>query len=505
MGARMTGGASHEPPRRTDPPRRRLGRAAGPRRRPGRLRVRGRRRPARARRRRRRGRRARPAAADQPSAARILDILGVDAASALVRHAARPDAGGTPPTSSSPRRAWRPDQPLLAAAAAGRRPGLGRGRARLADAAGRGRGALAHRHRHERQDHDGADARLDPAGGRPARAAAPATSARRCSRPCCTRSPTTSWPSSCRASSSTGRSRSRRGPSAVPQRRARPPRLARRLPSTPRPRARSTSDTEVACVYNVQDDARPSTSSRRPTSRRAAVQSASPSASRARRWSASSTTCSPTAPSSSSGAPQPPSWHAGRPARRPARRAPRTSSPTRWPPPRWPGRTACPPGPSRAGLRAFTPEPHRIAEVGTVEGVRWVDDSKATNPHAARPHRAHSTTSSGLRAACSRAPTSTTSSSAAADRLRGVVLLGADRAPIADALARHAPDVPVVDVRAHRHWCHGPRGEGGRASSPTPGDVVLLAPAAASMDMFTDYGARGDAFVAAVRRLAAGE
>ena len=37
------------------------------------------------------------------------------------------------------------------------------------------------------------------------------------------------------------------------------------------------------------------------------------------------------------------------------------------------------------------------------------------------------------------------------------------------------------------------------------GDVVLLAPAAASMDMFTDYGARGDAFVGAVDRLAAGE
>src|SRR4029077_17914715 len=41
-------------------------------------------------------------------------------------------------------------------------------------------------------------------------------------------------------------------------------------------------------------------------------------------------------------------------------------------------------GAARAGLRACVPEPHRIAEVGTVDGIRWVDDSKATNPHAAR-------------------------------------------------------------------------------------------------------------------------
>jgi UDP-N-acetylmuramoylalanine--D-glutamate ligase len=86
-------------------------------------------------------------------------------------------------------------------------------------------------------------------------------------------------------------------------------------------------------------------------------------------------------------------------------------------------------------------------------------------------------------------------------RLRGVVLIGADRELIAQALARHAPDVPVVDlpnvdngvmdlVVAHA---------GGLA---LPGDVVLLAPAGASMDMFANYGARGDAFAEAVHRYA---
>ena len=91
-----------------------------------------------------------------------------------------------------------------------------------------------------------------------------------------------------------------------------------------------------------------------------------------------------------------------------------------------------------------------------------------------------------------------------ASRLRGVVLIGADRAKLAQALARHAPDVPFVDV---------PETDTGvmdlvvtqAARLALPGDVVLLAPAAASMDMFTNYSARGDAFEEAVRRLRGGE
>ena len=79
------------------------------------------------------------------------------------------------------------------------------------------------------------------------------------------------------------------------------------------------------------------------------------------------------------------------------------------------------------------------------------------------------------------------------------MLIGRDREQIAAALARHAPEVPVIDVAATdtgamdlvvRH-----AGELAR-----PGDVVLLAPAAASMDMFDNYGARGEAFAAAVDR-----
>lgn len=158
----------------------------------------------------------------------------------------------------------------------------------------------------------------------------------------------------------------------------------------------------------------------------------------------------------------------------------------------------------REGLRAFTPEAHRIAEVGTVHGIRWVDDSKATNPHAAQASLTAYEHVVWVAGGLLKGADVDDLVAVAAERLRGVVLIGQDRAAIAEALARHAPDVPVVDVE---------RTDTGAMDLVVrealelahEGDVVLLAPAAASMDMFTDYGARGDAFAGAVRRLAAGE
>jgi UDP-N-acetylmuramoylalanine--D-glutamate ligase len=89
-----------------------------------------------------------------------------------------------------------------------------------------------------------------------------------------------------------------------------------------------------------------------------------------------------------------------------------------------------------------------------------------------------------------------------------VVVLGVDRGAILDALARHAPEVPVVDVGGgddggmDREPDPMTRAARAAASMAHPGDVVLLAPAAASMDMFRDYAARGDAFAAAAQRVA---
>lgn len=156
----------------------------------------------------------------------------------------------------------------------------------------------------------------------------------------------------------------------------------------------------------------------------------------------------------------------------------------------------------REGIRSFTPDGHRIAVVAEHAGVRWVDDSKATNGHAADASLA--AFDSVVWVAGGRAKGSTFEDlvSHHASRLRAAVLLGQDRALLAATLAEHAPGVPVIQVDG-----------AGRAAEAVmevavtraaelahAGDTVLLAPACDSLDMFSSYAHRGDAFAAAVRR-----
>lgn len=156
----------------------------------------------------------------------------------------------------------------------------------------------------------------------------------------------------------------------------------------------------------------------------------------------------------------------------------------------------------RDGLRAFTPDAHRIAHVADLDGVAYVDDSKATNTHAAQASLAAYDPIVWIAGGLAKGATFDELVAASAKRLRGVVLIGADRALIREALTRHAPEVPVVDLdRTDTGAMLAAVREARRLAEP--GDTVLLAPACASMDMFANYNKRGDAFAQAVRELGA--
>jgi UDP-N-acetylmuramoylalanine--D-glutamate ligase len=155
------------------------------------------------------------------------------------------------------------------------------------------------------------------------------------------------------------------------------------------------------------------------------------------------------------------------------------------------------------GLRTFVPDPHRNALVAVRDDVTYVDDSKATNPHAAQASLSaypHIVWIAGGQLKGVDDHTLGELVAGAAARLRGAVLLGQDRSQVAASLRRHAPDVPAITVDTVDD---GVMVEVVRAAAglARPGDTVLLAPAAASYDMFANYGARGDAFAAAVREL----
>ncbi|MFG2140661.1 UDP-N-acetylmuramoyl-L-alanine--D-glutamate ligase [Streptomyces sp. NPDC048650] len=158
----------------------------------------------------------------------------------------------------------------------------------------------------------------------------------------------------------------------------------------------------------------------------------------------------------------------------------------------------------RDGLRAFHPEPHRIQHIADVGGIAYIDDSKATNTHAAEASLAAYEHIVWIAGGLAKGATFDELVQRSAERLRGVVLIGADRALIREALTRHAPDVPVVDLdRTDTGAMSEAVAEATRLGRP--GDTVLLAPACASMDMFVNYNKRGDAFADAVRELTAPE
>ncbi|TQJ36144.1 UDP-N-acetylmuramoyl-L-alanine--D-glutamate ligase [Arthrobacter sp. SLBN-122] len=179
----------------------------------------------------------------------------------------------------------------------------------------------------------------------------------------------------------------------------------------------------------------------------------------------------------------------------------------------------------RQGILDYVPGDHRIQPVARLNGVLWVNDSKATNPHAASASLSAFSNVVWIAGGLSKGVSYDDLVRDHAARLKAVVLIGTDTSPLREALQRHAPDVPVIEPGA------GDTEEVQTASAPggTPagspgngeqvmsravasaaqlaesGDTVLMAPAAASMDQFSSYAHRGGTFIDAVRELVEGQ
>lgn len=149
-------------------------------------------------------------------------------------------------------------------------------------------------------------------------------------------------------------------------------------------------------------------------------------------------------------------------------------------------------------IASFRVDHHRTETVASHQGVLWVNDSKATNPHAANASLSAFESVVWIAGGLLKGVDVDELVARHAARLRAAVLIGEDRSALLTAFQRHAPDLPVFEVVA------GETDEVMRiavelsTTVATPGDTVLLAPAAASMDQFVDYADRGRRFAAAV-------
>lgn len=150
----------------------------------------------------------------------------------------------------------------------------------------------------------------------------------------------------------------------------------------------------------------------------------------------------------------------------------------------------------RQAIRTFVPAPHRIQRVAEIDGVLYVDDSKATNAHAADASLGSFERVvwivGGLLKGVDPAPLIEKH----ADRVAAAVVIGADTTELEGIFASKFPNLEVRVISGEDIMIQAVQAARMLAK---PGDVVLLAPAAASMDQFKDYQDRGNQFQSAVR------
>ena len=156
----------------------------------------------------------------------------------------------------------------------------------------------------------------------------------------------------------------------------------------------------------------------------------------------------------------------------------------------------------KAGLSSFTTDHHRMELVRSHNEINWIDDSKATNPHAAAASIMANLNVVWLAGGLAKGAQMDELIKQCRNRIKSAILFGKDRDLIAQALKSYAPDVPVkfIDLKVdNRQLMHDV--VAAAAEVALAGDTVLLAPACASMDQFSSYVERGQLFAQEVKAL----
>jgi len=163
-------------------------------------------------------------------------------------------------------------------------------------------------------------------------------------------------------------------------------------------------------------------------------------------------------------------------------------------------------------LQEFRPGRHRIETIFESDSISWVDDSKATNPHAAAASLMSHLSVVWIAGGLAKGADMNAMVERCKGRIKAAILIGADRQLISDALRKFAPEIPQLLVDAPADYLKGGQSNGlmeaavkAALTCATAGDTVLMAPACASMDQFISYADRGDRFAAAVKKLVAHE
>ena len=159
-------------------------------------------------------------------------------------------------------------------------------------------------------------------------------------------------------------------------------------------------------------------------------------------------------------------------------------------------------------LQDFRPGKHRIEIILENDSVSWIDDSKATNPHAAIASLNSHLSVIWIAGGLSKGADIEGLVHRCKSRMKAVILIGEDSDLIERALEKFAPEVPRVKVDSPISYVKGQSDNSlmeevvtKALTFATSGDTVLLAPACASMDQFVSYADRGDRFAAAVKKL----